>query len=472
MKKQFGIVMVLFATVVLLAVIACGSNATAPVPTQPPPTEEPATPATIEVTASIEDAAVVAPEEFGGEYILKVTSGLPNGCAQFSRYTVERDGEKFLVEVTNLMPADPATACTEIYGLHEGEVALGSRLDAGETYTVAINDDFIVSFPALDPGGMAWVEIESPIDEIKVTEADGVYILTVISRLPKGSSCSKFNGYKINRRFAERMDVTVTHIEVTEDNVPCTADLPVVVTEIPFGADFVEGQTYTVSVNGTETTFPQDELASVEVPAPIEDVEVVFPEEVDGEYILKVTSGLPSGCAQFHGYEVERSGNHFTVDVTNQMPDPDEPIACTAIYGYHDEAIFLDGGLVPGEAYTVTINGELTDSFTVLDVEGLTMAEQESPIENIEITEADGWYLLTVVSRLPKGSSCSRFNGYQVDRRFAERIEVTFTHMEVAADDVPCTRDLPVVAMGSAQGAAATDQGSAQRAHPWDGLPL
>ena len=79
--------------------------------------------------------------------------------------------------------------------------------------------------------------------------------MTVVSRLPKGSSCSRFDGYEINRRFAERIEVTVTHMEVAADNVPCTKDLPAVVTEIPLGSDFAEGKTYTVSVNGEDAVF-------------------------------------------------------------------------------------------------------------------------------------------------------------------------------------------------------------------------
>ncbi len=263
MNKRLGIIMVLMAAVALLAVVACGSSATAPVPTQPPATETPIKgnplaeePKTIEVPAPIEDATVVAPEEPGGEYVLKITSGLPSGCAEFNGYGVERDGSRFVVDVTNLMP-DPSEpiACTEIYSYHDGEVALGSGLNGGETYTVAINGELTITFVARSVDDIGMVEKESPIEEIEVVEADGGYLLTVISRLPLGSTCSKFNGYKINRRFAERIEVTLTHLEVTADNVPCTADLPVVLSEIPLGEDFTGGQTYTVSVNGEETVF-------------------------------------------------------------------------------------------------------------------------------------------------------------------------------------------------------------------------
>ena len=83
----------------------------------------------------------------------------------------------------------------------------------------------------------------------------------------------------------------------------------------------------------------------VVMPAPIDGAAVVAPATPGGEYTLKITSGLPSGCAQFDGIRVERDGNGFVVDVTNLMPNPNQPIACTAIYGYHESEVPLDSGL-------------------------------------------------------------------------------------------------------------------------------
>ena len=103
----------------------------------------------------------------------------------------------------------------------------------GETYTVTINEDITISFTPQEDVAFPMVEKESPIENAEVAETDGGYLLTVASRLPLGSGCSRFNGHEINRRFADRIEVTVTHVEVAAENVPCTADLPVVVTDIP-----------------------------------------------------------------------------------------------------------------------------------------------------------------------------------------------------------------------------------------------
>lgn len=464
-KKRISTIIFLVTMVALLAAVACGSSSTATVPDQPPPTETPIKgppaptetpgpgdpppeePAPVAVPAPIEDAAVVFPEVPGGEYTLKITSGLPSGCAQYDDSQVERDGNEFVVNVTNLMPHPSLiVACTEIYGYFDSEVSLGSGLAAGQTYMVTINGGRTVSFAAQDKEGLAMVERESPIANIEVTEADGGYLLSIVSRLPLGSSCSRFSGYQIDLRFAESIQVTVTHRQVPDGYMgPCNNDLPAVLTEISLGSDFADGQTNTVSVNGTEVEFPSDELAMVAVPAPIETASILPPADFGGEYTLNITSGLPSGCAQFNGYEVERTGNDYVVEVTNLMPDPNEPIACTTDYRINEGHFSLEGDLNPGETYTVTINGDLTASFTVQGETATAMVEKESPIESVEVAEADAGYMLTVVSRLPKGSSCSSFNGYYINRRFFDRVEVTVTHFEVSVDNVPCTRDLPVV---------------------------
>ncbi len=262
MNTRMGLIVLMVMVVALLAV-ACGSSPTATPVSQPLPTAKPIEgnpppeePPPVEVAAPIEDATVVAPDAVGGDYILKITSGLPNGCAEFNAYELVQNGNGYTVAVKNLMPHPSLeVACTEIYGSHEGQLIIGSGLVAGETYTVTVNEDLIISFNALGAEGLGMVEKDSPVEDVEVSGSGDNYTLTVVSRLPLGSSCSKFNGYQINRRFSDRVEVTVTHMEVTAENVPCTADLPVVNTEIPLGDDFESGRKYTVSVNGEETAF-------------------------------------------------------------------------------------------------------------------------------------------------------------------------------------------------------------------------
>jgi putative lipoprotein len=301
-------------------------------------------PETVEVPAPIETVEIVVSGSEPAEYSLHIVSGLPGGCAKFEGYEVSRDGNTIEVTVINLMPADPRTICTAIYGYQGSEVALGSDLTPGETYTVVVNGQTTSSFVARESEGKEMAVAESPIEAVEVVVSESApyeYSLQIVSRLPLGSSCSKFDGYAVTRRSANIIEVTVTHLEVVEKNVPCTADLPVVVTEIPLGGDFTGGETY-----------------------------------------------------------------------------------------------------------RVVVNGQATNSFVGRDPEGLEMTVAKSPIESVEVVVMESFppqYSLTVVSRLPLGSSCSKFDGYAVTRPFAGQINVKVTHLEVVDKNVPCARDLPVV---------------------------
>lgn len=74
-------------------------------------------------------------------YVLDVVSGLPSGCAQFDGYTTGRETESTVrVRVYNLMPADPRTACTMIYGIVSSTIPLPGDFNAGWSYTVLVND--------------------------------------------------------------------------------------------------------------------------------------------------------------------------------------------------------------------------------------------------------------------------------------------------------------------------------------------
>ena len=106
------------------------------------------------------------------------------------------------------------------------------------------------------PGACRWRTPASPIESVEVVTLGGVppqYELRVTSGLPKGSGCSKFSGYEIRRTEPRRIDVDVTHHEVADPSVICTADYPTLETSIPLGADFEPGQEYTVSVNSDTT---------------------------------------------------------------------------------------------------------------------------------------------------------------------------------------------------------------------------
>lgn len=99
---------------------------------------------------------------------------------------------------------------------------------------------------------------------------------------------------------------------------------------------------------------PGAPVGRVSVPAPVDQVEIVIRESAPPQVAVKITAGLPSGCAQRDSHAVSRSGDTFTVTVLNSMPRGD-PV-CTMIYGTYELSIDLAGELRPGAIYTVQVN--------------------------------------------------------------------------------------------------------------------
>ena len=110
-----------------------------------------------------------------------------------------------------------------------------------------------------------------------------------------------------------------------------------------------------------DATAPADG-DTVVVAAPVESVTLVILEMDPPRYMLRIVSGLPSGCARFNGYESAIDGNTITVTVTNLMPAGDA--ICTAIYGLYEGEVVLGRDFTSRETYTVTVNGELAETFT------------------------------------------------------------------------------------------------------------
>ena len=92
------------------------------------------------VPAPIESVEVLVLESFPPQYNLEVVSALRNGCVSFDGYRVSRNGTTFHVEIMNREPTDPKVMCAQVYSTVSTFIALGSDFEAGETYTVAVND--------------------------------------------------------------------------------------------------------------------------------------------------------------------------------------------------------------------------------------------------------------------------------------------------------------------------------------------
>ena len=187
------------------------------------------------------------------------------GCARPGSQSLEVNGNDIVATVTLMQPPPTSWAipCDEEVVELDTVEPVRESLDPGQTYRVIVNDQVTTTFtlPAPELGHTAIAESPIGLAEIEILESDPLqYQLRVVSRMPKGGSCSQFNGYEIRRRESNRIDVVITHHEVADPQAACTRDLPVVETAVPLGSDFEQGVEYTVSVNSeTAATFTAGE---------------------------------------------------------------------------------------------------------------------------------------------------------------------------------------------------------------------
>ena len=100
------------------------------------------------VLAPIEAAELVVRESFPPRYAVRVTSGLPSGCAAFDRIELKREGRNLDLTVWNMVPADDSVVCTMIYAIARNTAELGSDFAPGRTYTVRVNGEAKITFTA------------------------------------------------------------------------------------------------------------------------------------------------------------------------------------------------------------------------------------------------------------------------------------------------------------------------------------
>ena len=194
------------------------------------------------------------------EHLLRVAyyQSTIEGCARPGNQELELDGYDIIVRVTLMQPPPTpwAIPCREQVVELDTVEPIGTSLEPGQSYRVIVNDRETTTFTLPETGLRDTFIAESLIESVEVLTLESTppqYQLRVVSGMPKGSSCSQFNGYEIRRRESNRMDVAITHHQVADPFVVCTADYPVVETIVPLGSDFEPGVEYTVSVN-SETT--------------------------------------------------------------------------------------------------------------------------------------------------------------------------------------------------------------------------
>ena len=194
------------------------------------------------------------------EHLLRVAyyQSTIEGCVRPGNQELEVDGYDIIVRVTLMEPPPTpwAIPCHDQVVELDTVLPIGTSLEPGQTYRVIANGLETTTFTIPETSLRDTFIAESPIESVEAVTLESApprYQLRVVSGMPKGRSCSQLNGYEIRRRESNRIDVAVTHHQVADPFVTCTADYPVVETIVPLGSDFEPGVEYTVSVN-SETT--------------------------------------------------------------------------------------------------------------------------------------------------------------------------------------------------------------------------
>ncbi len=211
----------------------------------------------VEVPVPIVGAKVL---QENSEYLLLVTfhQSSIEGCVRPGGQELKMKGSDIIVTVTLMQPPPTpwAIPCAEELLEVETIVPLGASFAPGKTYRVKVNGRVTTAFTLLGPDFPHSFIALSPIQRVSVVTLKGAplqYELRVVSALPLGSRCSKFNGYEVRRADPTRIEVDVTHHAVADRAIRCTKDYPLVETSIPLGSDFEPGLEYTVSVNSDKT---------------------------------------------------------------------------------------------------------------------------------------------------------------------------------------------------------------------------
>ena len=214
----------------------------------------------VEVPVPVVGAKVI---QHDSEYLLLVAfhQSAIDGCSRPGGHEFELDGADIIVDVTLMAPPPSPWAIPCLEDLLEVEtvVRIGSAFAPGQTYRVVVNGQETTAFTPPEPEFPDSFIGVSPIEKVEVVALESApvqYELRVVSGLPKGGGCSRFNGYEVRRSEPDKIDVSVTHHEVADPFVVCTADYPTLETSIPLGSDFEPGLEYTVRVNSdTSQTF-------------------------------------------------------------------------------------------------------------------------------------------------------------------------------------------------------------------------
>lgn len=173
-------------------------------------------------------------------------------CARPGSQGLEVRGQEIATRFTLQQP--PVTpwdsGCDEALVALDAIEGVTGELERGVTYTVTVNGEPMSTFTLPNERLGHTLIADSLVQRAEVVKAgDGAgTTLHVVSGRPSGS-CTQYNGYTFTRTNDNAIDVRVTHHQIGDPDVVCTADFPIDETNVPLGA-LEEGVEYAITVNG------------------------------------------------------------------------------------------------------------------------------------------------------------------------------------------------------------------------------
>ena len=213
------------------------------------------------------------------------------------------------------------------------------------------------------PRGDGWVAVPAEVKGVDVERRGDGYLLTVAYVLVGGSECAELesSGYEMEG-WVVRVMVDVREKWGDDKVADCESEPREESLEIEMPGPLEAGEMYHVVANGgtvgsftpVRDGFPESVVAL----SPIDSAELVVMEIFPLQYSVYIVSGLPkgSGCSQFDGFSVERSGTDIEIEVRHHEVAPGVMVACTADYPYVETSVALGDDFEAGVEYRVMVN--------------------------------------------------------------------------------------------------------------------
>ena len=198
-----------------------------------------------------------------------------------------------------------------------------------------------------------------------------------------------------------------------------------------------------VAACGSDNRPPDAEFAPrIEVLAPIDVAEVVVTDDAEPDYLLRIVSGLPNGCAKYDNMHVNVGTGVITVSVMNTIPE-DFRVACTEIYGSHDRTVELPG-LETATDYEIIINSAINLTFITEaePTEGMRSVQARILDFRLELTNSNPLTYDFIMNSGLESSCITRGDANQSrsgGRLFGDLIRINLTNLEDIDSTVECT---------------------------------